>query len=84
MEKKTRGTLINVYCILTCSVTCMLVSVTKFGRYDTKNGVQSPPKATGFPSRDTSVSEVTSASEDMSSTLKFNEYNTTNFYFVLN
>lgn len=48
----------------------MLVNVTRFGRYDTRKGVQSPPNATGFPSNATSTKDVTSASDDMSSTLE--------------
>lgn len=48
----------------------MFVSVSKFGRYETKNGVQSPPRATGFPSREISISDIASASDDTSSTLK--------------
>lgn len=52
----------------------MFVSVSKFGRYDTRNGVQSPPRATGLPSNDTSTRDVTSASDDISSTLKRNNF----------
>lgn len=43
------------------------------GRYETRKGVQSPPKATGFPSKDTSMRETASATDDMSSTLKIQE-----------
>lgn len=54
---------------ITCSVTCMLLRVSKLGRCETRNGIQSPPKATGFPSSETSISETASASDDISSTL---------------
>lgn len=50
----------------------MLVNVKRFGRYETRNGVQSPPNATGLPSKEISARDVASASEDMSSTLKLN------------
>lgn len=54
-------------------MTCILLSVRILGRYETRKGVQSPPKATGFPSKDTSMRETASATDDMSSTLKIQE-----------
>lgn len=49
----------------------MLLKVSRLGRYETRKGTQSPPNATGLPSRDTSTSDSASARDDISSTLEY-------------